>query len=253
MTRVGGVPRIRPWLLESVLTEAGRPTPCTVGSGAFATRSLSGRAAHGTQRQLANYWCRSSRNGVYAPNGSRWRQRRSDATALVPGDSLALVPVEGDAVRGDEDWRHRRIAQDVVSTLLADQLSRGESLNAAASTLAGLAGIVTTLAGIVPTLTNHPVGLAGIASAGLSAVLAVVALATRRPGREPVDIGALVDEIVGTDDVTLTEDVLLYTDVAAARRNDGRLRRRGVLVLLAAFSLAVAVVLLVATMIVDKS
>lgn len=148
-----------------------------------------------------------------------------------------------------DDRKRHQIAQGVVSTVLADQLSRSDSLNSASSALAGLAGVVTTLAGIVPKLTGHSVGLAGISAAGLSAVLAVIALTTRRPGREPVDVELLVNRIIGTQDVSLTMDVLLVTDAAAARRNDKRLRVKGALVTLAASALALAVILIVATMV----
>lgn len=151
------------------------------------------------------------------------------------------------------DRRRHEIARDVVATLLADQLSRSESLSSASGALAGLAGVVTTLAGIAPRITGHRVGLAGTAAAGLSAVLAVVALATRRPGREPVDIDLLVSRILDTKDVSLTEDVLLYADAAAAQRNDRRLRTKGALVILAASALAGAVALIVAAIMIAGS
>lgn len=154
----------------------------------------------------------------------------------------------------DSDGRRRHlIAQDVVSTLLVDQLSRSDSLNSASGALAGLAGVVTTLAGIVPKLTSQSVGLAGISAAGLSAVLAVIALTTRRPGREPVDIDSLVKRILDTEDVSLTLEVLLIADAVAAKRNDQRLRVKGALVTLAASALALAVILIVATMMVVGS
>lgn len=88
-------------------------------------------------------------------------------------------------------------------------MGRADSLNASAGVLAGLGGVVTTLAGTVTHLINRNVGRAGIAAAGLSVVLAVVGLMWRRPGREPIDLDTLLDRILHTGDVTLTEDVLL--------------------------------------------
>jgi hypothetical protein len=67
-----------------------------------------------------------------------------------------------------------RIAQQVFSTLLSDQISRAESLNATAGVLAGLGGVITTLASVVPHLLHRNLGLAGISVAGCSVVLAVV-------------------------------------------------------------------------------
>ncbi len=165
--------------------------------------------------------------------------------------STSQVCIVLDMVQDTSDSQQRyEIAQAAILSLLADQLSRSDSLNSASGALAGLAGVETTLAGIVPGLTVQSVGLAGISAAGLSAVLAVVALATRRPGREPVDIDHLLERILDTVDVGRTLDVLLFADVAAAKRNDKRLRAKGALVILAAFALALAVILIVTTMIV---
>ena len=149
----------------------------------------------------------------------------------------ALPPDPGD--------RRRAVAKSVFDTLLSDQIGRGESLNAAAGVLAGLAGVVTTLAGTIASLTVHNVGLAGIAAAGLSVVLAIVGLLSRRPGREPVQAEFLLTRILETGDVTLTEDVLLYADAAAATRNDGRLRWKGWWTACSAIALAGAVILIV--------
>ena len=165
--------------------------------------------------------------------------------------STSQVCIVLDMVQDTSDSQQRyEIAQAAILSLLADQLSRSDSLNSASGALAGLAGVETTLAGIVPGLTVQSVGLAGISAAGLSAVLAVVALATRRPGREPVDIDHPLERILDTVDVGRTLDVLLFADVAAAKRNDKRLRAKGALVILAAFALALAVILIVTTMIV---
>ena len=106
------------------------------------------------------------------------------------------------------------------------RLTRSESVNSVAGVLAGFAGVVTTLAGTVTTLATYTLGEAGIAAAGLSVVLAVIGLMSVRPGREPMDPDLLLDSILHTGDVTLTEDVLLHMDVAAAKRNDGRLKRK---------------------------
>jgi hypothetical protein len=138
-----------------------------------------------------------------------------------------------------------RIAQDVFSTLLEDQISRSDSLNSTAGVLAGLGGVVTTLAAVVPNLTQRNVGLAGIALAALSVVLAVYGLLTRRPGREPVELDLLLDRILGTGDVTLTEDVLLRADVEAAKRNDLRLKVKSRWITGAASTLAAGVVVIV--------
>jgi hypothetical protein len=84
-----------------------------------------------------------------------------------------------------------------------------------------------------------------LAGAGLSAVLAVAVLLIQRPGRQPVGLDVFIDRILGTGDVELTEDVLLTVDLGAATRNGNRLRIKGVLVILSALALAVAVVALV--------
>ena len=149
---------------------------------------------------------------------------------------------------GQQDLHRRhQIAKGVFTTLLADQVGRSESLNATNGVLAGLGGVVTTLAGLVSSLAAHDIGRAGIAAAGFSVVLAVGGLITRRPGREPIDPDALLDRILHTGDVTLTEDVLLYMDVAAARRNEWRLRWKARWTFGAAIALAGAVCLIVAT------
>ena len=137
----------------------------------------------------------------------------------------------------------------MVSTLLADQVGRAESLNATDSAIAGLGGVVTTLAGLVPSLTRHQVGLAGVAAAGISVVAAVVGLMVRRPGRDPVEPGPLLEHILHTDDVALIEEVLLYADVAAATRNDGRLRAKSRWTMTAAGALAAAMILIVVAII----
>jgi hypothetical protein len=143
-----------------------------------------------------------------------------------------------------------RIAQEVFSTLLEDQISRSDSLNSTAGVLAGLGGVVTTLAAVVPHLTQRNIGLAGIAAAALSVVLAVLGLLTRRPGREPVELDFLLDRILGTEDVTLTEDVLLRADVDAAKRNDRRLKVKSRWITAAASTLATGVVVIVVAIIV---
>jgi hypothetical protein len=138
-----------------------------------------------------------------------------------------------------------RVAVRVVNTLLSDQIARSDSLNTTAGVFAGLGGVVTTLAGIVNGLDAKVVGKIGVALAGLSVVLAVVALIWRRPGREPKQLEALLSLINVTFDTTVTEDVLLEADAKAATRNDSRLRGKTVWVVLAATSLAVAIILLV--------
>ena len=142
-----------------------------------------------------------------------------------------------------------RIATSVFDTLLSDQISRGDSLNATAGVLAGLSGVVTTLAGVVPNLTTRVVGKLGVTTAGLSVVFAVVALVLRRPGREPRRPQELLNEILNSEDAQLTEDVLLRADVAAAERNEKRLRQKAQWVVIAAILLAAAVLLLVTGMI----
>jgi hypothetical protein len=142
-----------------------------------------------------------------------------------------------------------RIAQQVFSTLLSDQIARAESLNATAGVLAGLGGVVTTLASVVPHLLHRSLGLAGISVAGCSVVLAVVGLLTRRPGREPVELDLLLNRILGTADVTLTEDVLLRADVDATKRNDVRLTTKSRWITSAAIALASGVVVIVAAII----
>ncbi len=142
-----------------------------------------------------------------------------------------------------------RIAARVFDTLLSDQISRADSLNTTAGVFAGLGGVVTTLAGIVVGLDGKPVGKVGVCFAGLSVVLAVVALMTKRPGREPVELEQLLHRIVNTADTTITEDVLLEADVQAAARNEGRLRSKDRCVGWAATSLALAIILLVTGMV----
>jgi hypothetical protein len=144
-----------------------------------------------------------------------------------------------------DDRRRYDIACKVFTTLLDDQIARSDSLNSVAGVLAGLGGVVTTLAGIVTHLTQPQVGLAGIAAAGASVTLAVMGLMWWRPGREPTDPARLLDRILHTGDVTLTEDVLLYADVAAALRNDLRLRHKTWWTVSSALLLAGGIVLIV--------
>jgi hypothetical protein len=141
-----------------------------------------------------------------------------------------------------------RVAVRVFDTLLSDQISRSESLNTSAGVFAGLGGVVTTLAGIVSGLDQKAFGKFGVSMAGLSVVLAVIALIVKRPGREPKEVHALLRRILDTADTTLTEDVLLETDAQAAVRNDLRLRLKSIWVVAAATSLAVAIILLVVGM-----
>ncbi len=154
-----------------------------------------------------------------------------------------------DQAAGSVDREPFRIAAGVFDTLLSDQISRADSLNATAGVFAGLGGVVTTLAGIVVGLDAKPVGKVGVCLAGLSVVLAVVALMTKRPGREPVELEQLLHRIVNTADTTITEDVLLEADAQAATRNEGRLRSKDLCVGWAATSLALAIVLLVTGMV----
>jgi hypothetical protein len=145
-----------------------------------------------------------------------------------------------------DDREPYRIAMRVFDTLLSDQIARADSVNTTAGVFAGLGGVATTLAGIVAGLDAKIVGKCGVALAGLSVVLAVVALITKRPGREPKELSALLRQMLETGDTTLTEDVLLEMDDQAAARNDARLRVKTVWVVLAAVSLALAIILLVA-------
>jgi hypothetical protein len=138
-----------------------------------------------------------------------------------------------------------RVAVRVFDTLLSDQIARSDSLNTTAGVFAGLGGVVTTLAGIVTGLVQKGFGQFGVAMAGLSVVLAVIALIVNRPGREPKELHALLRQILDTEDTELTEDVLLETDALAAIRNDFRLRAKSGWVIVAATSLAVAIILLV--------
>ncbi len=142
-----------------------------------------------------------------------------------------------------------RIAGRVVSTLLSEQIARADSLNTTAGVFAGLGGVVTTLAGIVAGLDAKADGKFGVSLAGLSVVLAVIALIWRRPGREPKQLEGLLSLIMATLDTTVTEIVLLETDAQAARRNDSRLRGKTIWVVSAATSLAAAMILLVIGMI----
>ena len=142
-----------------------------------------------------------------------------------------------------------RIAARVFDTLLSDQISRSDSLNATAGVFAGLGGVVTTLAGIVNGLDVKLVGKAGVSLAGATVVLAVIALIVRRPGREPVELDRLLHRIVRTADTALTEVVLLEADVQAAARNEKRLRSKTWWVVSAAVSLALAIVMLVVGMV----
>ena len=141
-----------------------------------------------------------------------------------------------------------RVAVRVFDTLLSDQIARSDSLNTTAGVFAGLGGVVTTLAGIVTGLDQKGFGKFGVAIAGLSVVLAVIALIVNRPGREPKELNALLRQILDTADTELTEDVLLETDALAAIRNDFRLRAKSFWVIAAATSLAVAIILLVVGM-----
>jgi hypothetical protein len=154
-----------------------------------------------------------------------------------------------DAPNQDSRGQHA-IAREVFTTLLEDQMARSDSLNATAGVLVGLGGVITTLAAIVPDLSERNLGRAGIGLAGLSVVIAVVGLLQRRPGREPVELDGLLGRILDTGDTTLTEDVLLYTDVAAAKRNDERLRAKALWILAASLSLAAGVAAIVVGIIV---
>jgi hypothetical protein len=158
--------------------------------------------------------------------------------------SNAMV-ISRTATDGREPYR---VAARVFDTLLSDQIARSDSLNTTAGVFAGLGGVVTTLAGIVSGLDLKIVGKCGVAMAGLSVVLAVIALIVKRPGREPKELPALLRQILESADTTLTEDVLLETDAQAASRNDSRLRVKSVWVFAAATSLAVAIILLVVGM-----
>lgn len=137
--------------------------------------------------------------------------------------------------------------------MLVDQIARGESLHSGAGILAGLAGVITTLAGMSQTLPHHFWGQVGLIGAGIAAVLSVAVLLVRRPGRQPVGLATFVDRILTTADVELTEDVLLTIDLAAGTRNDVRLRAKGVLIVLSALSLGVAVLALLAASIYYRS
>lgn len=134
----------------------------------------------------------------------------------------------------------------MVDTVLMDQIARGESLHAGAGILAGLAGVITTLAGTSTILPHRLGGQVGLIGAGLSAVLAVAVLLVKRPGRQPVGLKGFVDRILTTGDVELAEDALLTVDLTAATSNNLRLQWKGVLVVLSALALAVAVLALVA-------
>ena len=76
-------------------------------------------------------------------------------------------------------------------------------------------------------------------------VLAVIGLMVRRPGREPVDLDVLLDRILHTDDVSQTEDVLLYADVETAKRNDSRLKTKAAWTAAAASALTATVAVIV--------
>jgi len=144
-----------------------------------------------------------------------------------------------------------KIAVGVANSLLSNQIARADSLNAIAGVFAGLGGVVTTLAGIVIGLDEKIVGKCGESLAGLSVVFAVIALIAKRPGREPKELRLLLHEILNTSNPFLIEDVLLETDAQAATRNDMRLRVKTVWVVMAATSLALAIILLVIGMLGD--
>ena len=139
-----------------------------------------------------------------------------------------------------------KIAARVFTTLLSDQESRANSLNATAGVFAGLGGVVTTLAGIVVGLDAQITGKLGVSFAGASVVLAVVALIMRMPGRDPVEPDLLLYRIMNTPDTVLTEDVLLEADALAAVFGEKRLKIKTTWVRSAAVSLALAIVMLVA-------
>ena len=82
------------------------------------------------------------------------------------------------------------------------------------------------MAGIVTGLDVELVGKAGVSLAGVSVVLAVVALIMRRPGRESIELDRLLHRILNTADTTLTEDVLLEADAQATARNERLLRAK---------------------------
>ena len=103
------------------------------------------------------------------------------------------------------------------------------------------------MAGIVTGLDTKSVGKIGEILAGLSVVIAVVALIMRRPGREPVELDRLLQRNVNTAE-TLTENVLLEADAKAASRNERRLRAKTKWVVTAPVSLALTIVMLVAGM-----
>ena len=58
-----------------------------------------------------------------------------------------------------------------------------------------------------------------MALAGLSVVLAVVALIVKRPGREPEELTSLLRQILDTADTIQAEDVLLETAGCSAKRH----------------------------------
>ncbi len=142
-------------------------------------------------------------------------------------------------VKGDRSrWK---IARDVVDGILADQITRGESLHSGAGILAGLAGVITTLAGTSIPATQHTVGRIGLSLSGLSAVVAVAVLLLRRPGREPSHLRWLVEQVLDTGDLEVTEDALLTVDLGAVDRNETRLAWKGGLVVISALVLASAI------------
>jgi hypothetical protein len=171
-----------------------------------------------------------------------------DIEGRLPTVSPAPVTMQdmSAAETAGDDRRQYEIAAKVFDTLLADQIGRSDSLNASAGVFAGLGGVVVTLAGIVPGLVERFLGKAGIAAAGLSVIGGVGGLIWWRPGREPRDLQELLERILNTGDITLTEDVLLEADVQAAIRNDRRLKNKAFWVVGSAGALALAVLLLVA-------
>jgi hypothetical protein len=161
-------------------------------------------------------------------------------------------PAVGDGVEMHGSGASRRrhdIVKEVFTALLADQVGRAESLNGVNAVIAGLGGVVTTLAGLVASLALHDLGLAGVAGAGSSVIFAVIGLMVRRPGREPIDLDGLVYRMLHTDDVALTEDVLLYADLEAIKQNDRRLRLKARWTMAAAVTLAAAVGTIVAAIV----
>lgn len=138
----------------------------------------------------------------------------------------------------------QELAEETVNTVLTDQIARGESLHSGAGILGGLAGVITTLAGMSSTLPHRFLGQVGLIAAGTSAVLAVSVLLVPRPGRQPRDLPGFVNEILaGTGGVA--ERFVLTVGMVAAAKNDRQLRWKGLLIVVSAVALTVAVSALV--------